>query len=139
MTVLASKVIRIFLGVLLAISALLALLFYVDIITDDALIYWGYFLLGLAALFTILFPLAHLVMNPKNSIKIFIALGLMVIIAIIAYSVSQVGFTELKLAKLETTADTAKYVGAGLIFTYILAAIAVLAIIYASISKLFKQ
>lgn len=139
MTVLASKIIRVFLGVLLAISALLAALFFLDIISDDGLIYWGYILLGLATLITILFPLAHLLLNPKNSIKIFIALGLMVVIAIIAYSVSEVGFSSLKIAKLETTAETAQYVGAGLIFTYILASIAVLAIVYSSISKLFKQ
>ena len=138
MTVLASKILRIFLGVLLAISALLAALFYVDIISDDTLIYWGYFLVIFTAVITILFPLAFLILNPKNSIKIFIALGLMAVIAIIAYSLSQVGISELRLEKLETTAETAKYVGAGLIFTYILAGLAVVAIIYASISKLFK-
>lgn len=139
MTVLASKIIRIFLGVLLAISALLAVLFYFNIISDNWLIYWGYFLLGLASLITILFPLAHIVMNPKNSIKIFIALGLMVVIAVFAFSVSEAGFTQLQLDKLESTADTAKYVGAGLIFTYILSSVAILVIIFASISKLFKQ
>jgi hypothetical protein len=138
MTVLASKILRIFLGVLLAISALLAALFYVDIITDDTLIYWGYFLVIFTAVITILFPLAFLFLNPKNSIKIFIALGLMVVIAIIAYSLSQVGISELRLEKLEASAETAKYVGAGLIFTYILAGLAVASIIYASISKLFK-
>lgn len=138
MTVLASKILRIFLGILLAISALLAALFYVDIITDDTLIYWGYFLVIFTAVITILFPLAFLILNPKNSIKIFIALGLMAVIAIIAYSLSQVGISELRLEKLETSAETAKYVGAGLIFTYILAGLAVVAIIYASISKLFK-
>jgi hypothetical protein len=138
MTVLASKILRIFLGILLAISALLAALFYVDIITDDTLIYWGYFLVIFTAVITILFPLAFLFLNPKNSIKIFIALGLMVVIAIIAYSLSQVGISELRLEKLEASAETAKYVGAGLIFTYILAGLAVASIIYASISKLFK-
>ena len=138
MTVLASKILRIFLGVLLAVSALLAILFFLDIVSDDLLIYWGYFLVIFAAAITILFPLAHLVMNPKNSIKIFIALGLMVVLAIVSYSVSQVGLSDLALEKLETTAETAKYVGAGLIFTYILAAFAVLAIIFSSISKLFK-
>lgn len=138
MTVLASKILRIFLGILLAISALLAALFYVDIITDDTLIYWGYFLVIFTAVITILFPLAFLILNPKNSIKIFIALGLMAVIAIIAYSLSQVGISELRLEKLETSAETAKYVGAGLIFTYILAGLAVVSIIYASISKLFK-
>ncbi|MDT8393052.1 MAG: hypothetical protein RQ761_04370 [Bacteroidales bacterium] len=138
MTVLASKILRIFLGVLLGISALLAALFYGGAISDDVLIYWGYALLIFTAVITILFPIAFLILNPKNSIKIFIALGLMVIIAIIAYSLSQVGIEELRLEKLGTTAETAKYVGAGLIFTYILAGLAVLAIIYASISKLFK-
>ena len=138
MTVLASKILRIFLAVLLAISALLAVLFYVDIISDDVLIYWGYFLVIFTAVITILFPLAFLILNPKNSIKIFIALGMMVVIAIIAYSLADVGISELRLEKLEASAATAKYVGAGLIFTYVMAALAVLAIIYASISKIFK-
>ena len=138
MTVLASKILRIFLGVLLAISALMAILFYVDVVSDDVLIYWGYFLVIFTAVITILFPLAFLILNPKNSIKIFIALGLMVVLAIIAYSLADVGLTELKIEKLDTSAVTAKYVGAGLIFTYILAGLAVLSIIYASISKLFK-
>lgn len=138
MTVLASKILRIFLAVLLAVSALLALLFYVDVISDDMLIYWGYFLVILTAVITILFPIWFMIMNPKNSIKIFIALGLMVVVAIIAYSLSTVGFTDLQLEKLGVTADTSKYVGAGLIFTYILAALAVLSIIYASVSKIFK-
>ena len=138
MTVLASKILRIFLGALLAISALLAILFYVDVLSDDILIYWGYFLLILTAAITIIFPIVFLILNPKNSIKIFIALGLMVVIAIISYSLSQVSFTEFQLEKLETTATTSRYVGAGLIFTYILASLAVLSIIYASISRIFK-
>lgn len=138
MTVLASKILRIFLGVLLAISALLAILFFVDVITDDYLIYWGYFLVILTAAITIIFPIVFLILNPRNSIKIFIALGLMVIIAIISYSLSEVNWTEFQLEKLKTTATTVKYVGAGLIFTYILASLTVLSIIYASISKIFK-
>ena len=138
MTVLASKILRIFLAVLLAISALLAVLFYVDLISDDVLIYWGYFLVIFTAVISVLFPLVSLFLNPKNSIKIFIAIGLMVVVAIIAYSLSQVNFTDIQLEKLDTTATTAKYFGAGLIFTYILAGLAVLSIIYASISKIFK-
>jgi hypothetical protein len=138
MTVLASKILRIFLAVLLAISALLALLFYIDAISDDVLIYWGYFLVIFTAVITILFPIVFLILNPKNSIKIFIGIGLMVVIAIIAYTLATVGFTDLQLEKLGITAGTAKYVGAGLIFTYILAALAVLSIIYASISRIFK-
>ncbi|MBE9483668.1 MAG: hypothetical protein KAR09_02185 [Bacteroidales bacterium] len=138
MTVLASKILRIFLGVLLAISALLMILFFVNVVSVDMVIYWGYFLLIFTAVIVILFPIVFLIMNPKNSIKIFISLGVMVVIAIIAYSLSQNNFTELQLEELETTADTVKYVGAGLIFTYILASLAVLSIIYASISRIFK-
>jgi hypothetical protein len=138
MTVLASKILRIFLGVLLAISALLAALFFLNVVSDDMLIYWGYFLVILTAVITILFPLAFMIMNPKGSIKIFIALGLMIIVAIIAYSLAEVGLSDHMIEKLKTSADTAKYVGAGLIFTYIMACLAVLSIIYASISKIFK-
>ncbi len=138
MTVLASKVLRIFLAVLLAISALLAILFFVNVVSDDLLIYWGYFLVIFTAVITILFPIVSMIMNPKNSIKIFIAIGVMVVLAIISYSLATVGLTDHQLEKLGVTAGTAKYVGAGLIFTYILAALAVLSIIYASISKLFK-
>ncbi|MEN8226395.1 MAG: hypothetical protein ABFS05_13655 [Bacteroidota bacterium] len=138
MTVLASKILRIFLGALLAISALLALFFFLDVVSDDLLIYWGYFLVILTAVITILFPIAFLILNPRNSIKIFIALGLMIVVAIIAYSLSSNGFTDLKLEKLEVTAATSKYVGAGLIFTYILAVLTVLSIVYASISRIFK-
>ena len=138
MTVLASKILRIFLGVLLGISALLAILFFTKLISDDVLIYWGYFLVILTTVITIIFPIAFLFLNPKGSIKIFIALGLMVVIAIIAYSLSAVGISDHTLEKLGSTAETAKYVGAGLIFTYILAVLAVASIIYASISKIFK-
>ena len=138
MTVLASKILRIFLGVLLGISALLAAFFFLEVISDDILIYWAYFLVILTAVITIFFPIAFLIMNPKGSIKIFISLGLMVVIAIIAYSLSDTGLSDHKLETLKTTANTAKLVGAGLIFTYIMASLTVLAIIYASISKIFK-
>jgi len=138
MTVLASKILRIFLAVLLAISALLAILFFVNVISDDLLIYWGYFLVIFTAVITVLFPIAFIILNPRGSIKIFIGIGVLVVLAIIAYSLSTVSLTEFQLEKLGVTASTDKYVGAGLIFTYILATLAVLSIIYASISKIFK-
>ena len=138
MTVLASKILRIFLGALLAISALLVILFFVKVVSLDLLIYWCYFLVIFTTVIIFVFPIASLIMNPKNSIKVLISLGVMVVLAIISYSLSQVNFTELQLEKLGTTASTVKNVGAGLIFTYILAALAVLSIVYASISRIFK-
>ena len=138
MTVLASKILRIFLGALLAISALLVILFFVNVVSLDLLIYWCYFLVIFTTVIIFIFPIASLIMNPKNSIKVLISLGVMVVLAIISYSLSQVNFTELQLEKLGTTASTVKNVGAGLIFTYILAALAVLSIVYASISRIFK-
>lgn len=138
MTVLASKILRIFLGVLLAISTLLAVLFFAGVISDDYLIYWGYFLVILTATITIIFPIVFIIMNPKGSIKIFIALGLLVVIGLISYALAQSSFGALQLEKLGTTAETARFVGAGLIFTYIMFGLAVLSIIYAGISSIFK-
>jgi hypothetical protein len=124
--------------VLLALSALLAVLFFVGVISDDLLIYWGYFLVILTAVITIIFPIVFMFMNPRGSIKIFIGIGLLVILAIISYALAGNSFTSLQLEKIGATAETSKFVGAGLIFTYILGGLAVLSIIYASISRIFK-
>jgi len=138
MTVLASKILRIFLGVLLAISALLMILFFVNVTSLDTVIYWGYFLLIFTAVIVILFPIIFLILNPRNSIKIFISLGVNGGYCNHCLFTVDGKFTELQLEKLGTTASTVKNVGAGLIFTYILAALAVLSIVYASISRIFK-
>jgi hypothetical protein len=62
----------------------------------------------------------------------------MVVLAVISYALSTNEFSALKLEAMESSAETSVMVGAGLIFLYILAALAILSIVYASISRIFK-
>ena len=138
MTDKSSKLLQILLGAILAISALLGILFYANVISDDVVLYWGYILVIVTAAITIIAPLIYLIFNLKSAVKFFIILGAMVVLAIISYVLSGNEFSSLQLEQMKSTAETSVTVGAGLIFLYILAALAILSIIYASISRIFK-
>ena len=138
MTDKSSKLLQISLGAILAISALLGILFYANVISDDVVLYWGYILVIVTAAITIIAPLIYLIFNLKSAVKFFIILGAMVVLAIISYVLSGNEFSSLQLEQMKSTAETSVTVGAGLIFLYILAALAILSIIYASISRIFK-
>ena len=134
----SSKLLQIMLGVLLAVSAVLGILFYTDVISDDLVLYWGYLLVIVTAAITIIAPLIYLIFNLRNALKFLIILAAMVVLAVISYALSTNEFSALKLEEMESSAETSVMVGAGLIFLYILAALAILSIIYASISRIFK-
>ncbi len=138
MTDKSGKILKWMLSVLLAVSAILGLLFYADVISDDLLIYWGYILLVITAVITVIAPLIYLLLNLKSSVKFLITFGLLIVLGIIAYAIAGNEFTALQLEKMETTTETSRMVGAGLIFTYILACLTILSIIYASITRIFK-
>jgi len=138
MTDKSSKLLQILLGAILAVSALLGILFYANVISDDVVLYWGYILVIITAAITIVAPLIYLIFNLKSAVKFFIILGAMVVLAIIAYALSTNEFSALQLEQMKSTAETSVTVGAGLIFLYILAALAILSIIFASISRIFK-
>ena len=138
MTDKSGKILQILLGVLLAISAILGILFYAQVITDDVVMYWAYILVALTTLITIIAPIIYLLFNLKSAVKLLMMLGILVVLAIVAYSLAGNDFTALQLEKMKSTVNASIWVGAGLIFTYILAGLAVLSIIYSSISKVFK-
>ncbi len=138
MTDKSSKILQWLLGLLLAISALLGILFYANVVSDNLVMYWAYILVALTAIITIVAPIIYFLFNLKSAIKFLITLGVMVVLAIIAYSIAGNEFTVNQLAKMESTVEASKIVGAGLIFTYFLASLAVLSIVYASISRFFK-
>lgn len=138
MTDKSSKLLQIILGAILAVSALLGILFYADVISDDVIMYWGYILVIITAAITIVAPLIYLIFNLRSAVKFFIILGGMIVLAIIAYALSGNEFSAIQLETMKSSADTSVMVGAGLIFLYILASLAILSIIYASISRIFK-
>lgn len=134
-----SKLIQWFLYILLALSAVFGLLFYTNTARyTDLLLYWGYALIIFVVVATLLATLFIILRNPKASVKLLIAIALVVVIAIVAYAVSGNEFSTAQLEKLKISESTSRMVGAGLVITYLLGIVAILSIAYTAVSRLFK-
>lgn len=137
-----SKYLSWLLYALIAVSVVLAAIFYFSNIEENTLVSvmmrWAYVLLGATAVIAIISPIFGFVQQPKNALKLLISLGIVAVIAVISYSIAGNTFSEARLLDLKATAETSKLVGMGLLFTYITASIAILAILFSSFSKFFK-
>jgi len=133
-----ANITRWILYVLIAIVALLGILFYTGNLTEDKFITVSTWLLILGVAVMIISPIYTFLINPKNLVKLLVSIGLLVVVIVIGYSMAGNTFTELQLETLKTDADTSKLVGMGLYVTYILFGLTILAAIYASIVKVFK-
>lgn len=123
---------------LLALSVIPGVLFYTNIISPGIFINWAKILLitGVAIMF--LSPIYGFITNPQNIVKMLISIAVMVVVIIIAYAFASNDFTAYQLEELETTAKTSTLVGMGLYATYIAFGLTVVAILYASVIKIFK-
>jgi hypothetical protein len=147
-----SKISNILLYVLMGISVIFAgLLFFggnvagtagtplkEPLITDEIIV-WSMILIILTGAAAIIFPLIYAVLNPRNTVKMLIILGIVGLLVFISYQLASnellnlVGYTG-----KDNNPTTLKLSDTGLILTYILAATAFLFILYTEISKLFK-
>ena len=98
----------------------------------------AYIAFGLAVVLALVFPVLQIVANPKGALKSLMAVAFLAVLWLVAYSLSNNTFTPLELEKMNTTAATSKLVGAGLIYTYFMFAMALGAIIYTGIANFFK-
>lgn len=101
-----------------------------------------YIVTGLTVLLVIGFSIYNLFVKPKAAINALIGIAALAVIVIISWFLSSSAIDPLFVMdiaeNIEVTDALSKQVGAGLIATYILAALSVLAIIYAWVSKLIK-
>lgn len=99
----------------------------------------AYVALGLCVVLAFLFPVISIITQPKNAIRVLIGIGAIVLIGVIAYSVSSNEFTDFQLSTLKITETGSRQVGAALLATYVIAGASVLAILYAEVSSLIKK
>lgn len=104
----------------------------------DGYFWVAYIAFGISALFAVLFPVIHTVSNPKDAIRSLIGVAFLVVLWFVAYAIAGNSFTTMQLEKMEATVETSRMVGAGLIYTYFIFGMAILATIYAGISSIFK-
>lgn len=142
-----TKILRIVLIILLAISGLLALLFYAggeDMSGDPAytniFILWAYVLTGLSVGLAVIFPIIQMITNPKNTKKSLMGIVALAVFVGIAYAVSStdsLGITNPDIIQYDVPSSL-KYAGTMINSIYILAAIAILSMVYTEVAKIFK-
>jgi len=103
----------------------------------------GYFLtayiaFGISVVLALLFPVLQIISNPKGAVRTLIIVAVAVVLWFIAKGLATNNFTPEELELKKITAETAVTVGAGLIYTYVVFGLAILSILYASISNIFK-
>lgn len=144
-----SKILNTVLLAILAITAVITGLFYfggevegqalLTPVYTATFVNWSFVLLIATAVIAIIFEIVKLVINPKNAIRTLISIGVMVVIVVIAFSLGDA--TPLHLPGYEGAdnvpsmllmADTFLYT------TYFLFGIAIIAILYTELSRLFR-
>ena len=100
-------------------------------------LYFSYFLLIVAILGAIGFPILHAVQSPGNFVKsLYGVVGIIVLFGI-SYIISSSEVLP-RWAALGITETTSKLVGAGLILFYITLVISLIGLIYSEINKALK-
>ena len=146
------KIINYILYALLGISIVLVLLFYLgnrvpgtvgtsmeEPVITETLLKWAYVMAIGAAVITVGFSIFNMIINPKG-----LKQGLFVLVGIVILFGAAYLLASDELLSIETYEGTQnepitlKWTGTGLYATYILAAGAVLSILYSEISKYFK-
>lgn len=123
---------------LMAISAIFALLFYLNPGSPDMLLYWGYALFIFAVGVTLSVSIANILKNPKGSVKVLVIIGIMLFLGFISYALSKNNLSPDQLERYGITANGVRRVGTGLIMTYFIMVIAIGVFIYTSVIRIIK-
>jgi hypothetical protein len=99
----------------------------------DIAIYAAYVLIGLAAIATIVFAVRQIVTNFSNLKVPILGAVVLIVVLLIAFALSSGTIIDPKVG-----ATTTKLVGGGLLATFILVGIAVVAAIFSEVSSYFK-
>lgn len=148
----SSRFIQILLWVLMAVTVVMVVIFYAGAVVEgtegtnyeepvitETFIYWSYILFGITAGLTLAFSLIGLFLNPKGSKKSLVAVAIGAVVILIAWYMADDTILNLPhYTGKDNVPSTLKWVDTGLFTTYLLAILAVFAIIYSEVSKAFK-
>jgi len=112
-----------------------------DLVTESILngyFYVAYIAFGISLVLALLFPVIQIFSNPKGAVKTLIFVGAAIVLWFVAKAIAGNTYSPEELELKNITAETSVRVGAGLIYTYVIFGLAVLSIIYASVSNMFK-
>jgi len=132
------KYVQWLLYLLMGLSALFVIMFYISPSNPDLLLYWMYALLIFSIAVILSVSVFAMIKNPKGSYKALLAVAGLIVLALLTYLFSKNTYSPVLLEKYSISANTVRWVGAGLFTTYIILLIAIGTLIFASVSKFFK-
>ena len=140
------KISSIVLYILIAISVVLGLMFYLGpteiIAGEDApsftstFLVWTVILFGIAVLVALSSAVVSMISNPKVLVRSFISVGIIAVIFLLVYVLS--AGEPMSVKDIEVTASTSKWVSTGLNFTYLLGGVAIVGMVFSEIYRAFK-
>lgn len=133
-----NKLYSILLTSLLGLSALISVLFFLEVISEGILITLCYAFFGIATITAIAFPIVFMVQNPKGAKNALFGIIALLLVFGLGYALSSSEeFFTVNGVKL-ANATASRYSEAGLIAFYIIGASSIIAVVYAEVTKLFK-
>ncbi|MBE0639839.1 MAG: hypothetical protein IH598_15080 [Bacteroidales bacterium] len=130
---------RIFLTLLLVVSGVLFIIFYsTGEEFTSAVLTWGYILLAITVIVTIVFPILNTISNPKSGKTVLVGIIGFIVLYLISHGLASGNIEGDVYQVFNITEATSRFIGAMLNMTFILAIVAVLAIIYSGISNSLK-
>jgi len=132
------KYVQWMLYLLMGLSALFVILFYINSANPDLILYWMYTLIILSGVVILGVSAYGMVKSPKGSYKVLVAVAGMVVLVLLTYLLSKNTYGPAMLEKYGISVNGVRWVGAGLLTAYIMLAISILTLIYSSVSKFIK-
>lgn len=124
--------------VLLAVSVIPGLMFYLGLLDTEMFLNIAKMLLIVAAIIMVISPVYGIITNPQNIVKLLISVALIVVVFVLGYMLASDSVSEVQSVKYGLTESSSKMVGTGLYVTYIAFGLTVLSLLYSSVIKLFK-
>lgn len=132
------KYVQWLLYLLMGLSALFVILFYISPANPNIILFWMYALLIFSGVVILGVSAYGMAKNPKGSYKALIVVAGMIVLVLLTYLLSKNTYSPAMLEKYSISANGVKWVGAGLATSYIILLIAIGTLVYTSVSKFFK-
>ena len=133
-----AKITKWILYVLIGVATVAGLLFYAGVLSADLFLNVGKLILIIGLAIMVISTFYGFVTNPKNIKVMLISLGVGAVVLVVSYMLAGNDYTPLQLEQMEITEQTSKFVGMGLIATFIMFGLAILAFLYSAVSKVIK-
>lgn len=134
------KIVKAFFWAVMGISVLIAALYFLKIISEDAFIIWAYILVVVGAFFSIAFPILRFAKYPKNGLKALVGIGALGVVLLVGYLMAD-STPIVSVIENPYFSDPSSLILAdtGIFAAYILFAAAILALLFTGVRSIFNR